>query len=94
VTPKQNFANIKLIETAQAGFDAPVWRTLWAKDELRPACGGLQRISLKPEFNGDTGLYKQSERLNIQDRLDILLENRLSGVAEQKHIIVYGKSRV
>jgi hypothetical protein len=77
------------METAKASCDAFVWRT----NEIRSACDGPHQIGLKSEFHGDNGLYKQQERLNLQDRLDILLENKLSGVAEQRHTIVYGKSQ-
>jgi hypothetical protein len=34
------------------------------------------------------------ERLSYQDRFDILLEKRLSGVAELIYTILYGKSQI
>jgi hypothetical protein len=37
---------------------------------------------------------KQAENLNFPYRRDIVLEMRLSGVAEQGYTIVYGKSQM
>ncbi len=34
------------------------------------------------------------ETLNFRDQFDILLEKRLSGVAELRYIVVYGKSQL
>jgi len=35
-----------------------------------------------------------NKKVDFQDRLDILLEMRLSGVAEQEYTGLYGKSQI
>jgi hypothetical protein len=45
-------------------------------------------------FKVEKPLKKQSEGLNFNDKFYILLEMRLSGVAEQEYTIVYGKSQI
>jgi hypothetical protein len=47
-----------------------------------------------PDFPGKSGLGMNLESLSFRDKFDILLETRLSGVAELRYIMVYGKSQI
>ncbi len=42
-------------------------------------------------YFGRNSLKMKLESLSFRDRFDILLEKRLSGVAELRYIMVYGK---
>ena len=61
-------------------------------------CGAAKiLLRIRPVFScGQWVKYLQDEVKNLifQDRFGILLKMRLSGVAEQGHTFVYGKSRL
>ena len=62
--------------------------------EVRQKAGNQPQISYFFDYCGRNIFEIKLKILNFQDRFDILLKMRLSGVAEQECTKLYGKSQI